>query len=59
MPAWVRVDASASFRLTDHFNLRMNAQNLLDEVYYDKAYPTHYASIAPGRSLRITINALY
>lgn len=59
VPSYWRADAMASYHVGPHLDLQLNVQNLLDTVYYDRAYTTHYASIAPGRSARIALIALY
>jgi len=37
-------------------SLQLNVQNLTDELYFNKAYASHYAAIAPGRSASLTLN---
>jgi catecholate siderophore receptor len=59
VPSYWRVDAMATYTLTQHMNLQLNVLNLTNEVYYDKAYQTHYASLAPGRSARVTLNTTF
>ena len=55
VPAYVRFDANASFALTPHITLSVNAQNLTDKAYFTQAYTTHYASIAAGRTVFGTV----
>ncbi len=59
VPSYVRADLWGSYRFNKHFNLQVNVQNLFNELYYDRAYPTHYATLAPGRMARATINVLF
>ncbi len=59
VPGYWRFDANALFRLNEQLDLRFNIQNLTDKRYYDRAYSTHYASIAPGRSAFVTLNFRY
>ena len=41
-------------------DLQLNVNNLFNRTYFlRKAYPAHYASIAPGRSAFVTLNARY
>ena len=54
VPGYVRYDAMAAYRINDHFGLQLNVQNLGDKTYFDKAYASHYASVAPGRSATLT-----
>jgi catecholate siderophore receptor len=59
VPAYTRFDAMAAYEINDHFNLQLNVQNLTDKLYFDKAYQTHYVSVAPGRSAVLTANFRY
>jgi catecholate siderophore receptor len=59
VPSYTRYDAMAQFELNKNLNLQLNIQNLTDKVYFDKAYASHYASIAPGRSGTLTLNFKY
>jgi catecholate siderophore receptor len=56
VPAYWRFDAMARWQATDKLALRFNIQNLGDRTYYTKAYPVHYATPAPGRTLQLTAN---
>ncbi|HKE48077.1 MAG TPA: TonB-dependent siderophore receptor [Rhodanobacteraceae bacterium] len=56
VPAYTRFDAMAAYKVNDHFSLQLNVQNLTDKLYFDKAYQTHYVSVAPGRSAVLTAN---
>ena len=59
VPSYWRFDATAQYRINRHFDVRLNVQNLFNRKYFDQAYPTHYASIAPGRSAFVTLTARY
>jgi catecholate siderophore receptor len=59
IPDYWRFDAGATYVVNEKVNLQLNIQNLTDEVYFNQAYPTHYASIAPGRSAVLTLNARF
>lgn len=59
VPDYTRVDANATYVINDQLNLRLNLQNLTDEFYFNQAYPTHFASVAPGRSGALTLNFRY
>ena len=59
VPAYTRFDAMAAYKVNDHFNLQLNLSNLTDKLYFDKAYQTHYVSVAPGRSAVLTANFRY
>ncbi|WP_409475704.1 TonB-dependent receptor [Stenotrophomonas sp. Y-13] len=59
IPAYTRWDAMASYALQDNISLQLNLQNLTDKVYFTKAYSSHYASIAPGRSATLALNVRF
>lgn len=55
IPSYWRFDARAAFKLTRNIQLSVNAQNLTDKVYFNQVYTSHYASIAPGRTVFGTV----
>lgn len=59
VPSYVRIDATATYEFGPAYSLQINVQNLTDERYFDKAYPTHYANVAPGRSATATLNVRF
>ncbi len=59
VPDYTRVDLNAAYQINQALDLRLNVQNLTDEFYFNQAYPTHYASVAPGRSATLTLNFRY
>jgi catecholate siderophore receptor len=56
VPGYTRFDAMAAYRLNEHVNFQLNVQNAGDKYYFDKAYSSHYVSVAPGRSVTLTAN---
>jgi catecholate siderophore receptor len=54
VPSYARLDAMVSYVVNRNLTLQLNLQNLTDKVYYNTAYPTHYANIAPGRAAILT-----
>ncbi len=59
IPGYVRFDATAGYEINDHFDVRVNVQNLTNKDYFSQAYSNHYAAIAPGRSAFVTLNFKY
>ena len=59
IPSYWRFDARAAYKLTPHVELSVNAQNLTDKRYFSQAYTSHYATIAPGRTVFGTLNVAY
>nr|WP_322999881.1 TonB-dependent siderophore receptor [Castellaniella sp.] len=56
IPSYWRFDAMAGYKFSKTVDLQINVNNLFNKTYYDKAYASHYASIAPGRSAVATVN---
>ncbi|VVM47120.1 TonB-dependent receptor [Pseudomonas fluorescens] len=54
--SYVRYDAMAAYRLTKNVDLQLNVQNLTNETYYDKAFSTHFANQAAGRTALLSTN---
>jgi catecholate siderophore receptor len=50
IPDYWRYDAMAAFAVGSKISLRVNLQNLTDEVYYVRPYQNHYASLGAVRS---------
>ena len=54
VPSYTRYDAMASYKLSKNVDLQLNVQNLTDKTYYDKAFSTHFANQAAGRTALLT-----
>ena len=59
MPSYTRWDAMIGYAIQDNISLQLNLQNLIDKIYFTKAYASHYASIAPGRSATLALNVRF
>lgn len=59
VPSYWRFDANASYSFTDAISLQVNVNNVLNKRYYDKAYASHYANQAAGRTAIATLNVRY
>ncbi len=57
-PYW-RVDLNAAARINDNVEVRVNAQNLLNERYFDRTYTTHFVNQAAGRTVIGTLAITY
>ena len=55
VPDYWRFDLNASYALGQHLTISVNAQNVTNKVYFTQAYASHYASIAPGRTVFGTV----
>jgi catecholate siderophore receptor len=59
VPGYVRFDLMAAYRINEHFDVQLNGQNIGNKVYFDRAYASHFATFAPGRSVLLTLNVRY
>ncbi len=59
IPSYWRFDAMAAYKFSKNVSAQLNILNLTNKTYYDKAYPAHYANIAPGRSAILNLNLAY
>lgn len=59
VPDYWRFDANASYQITDHIGIQLNALNVGNKRYFDKAYAAHYANQAAGRTVLATLNVRY
>ncbi len=55
-PDYWRFDARATYKLTDTVDLSVNAQNVTNKAYFTQTYTSHFAAIAPGRTVFGTVN---
>ena len=56
LPDYTRVDLGANYALTDNISLKVNIENLTDELYFPNSHSTHQATVgAPiNATFRIT-----
>lgn len=59
VPSYVRYDAMARYDVNKNVNLQLNVNNLTDKRYFTKAYASHYATEAEGRSAVVSLNFKY
>ena len=56
VPSYWRFDMMANWQVSERVALRLNLQNLTNETYYNKAYPSHFATEAAGRTALLSAN---
>jgi catecholate siderophore receptor len=56
VPGYWRFDARIAVQLSDAVELSVNAQNLTDKAWFSQVYTSHYAAIAPGRTIFGTVS---
>ena len=59
VPGYVRYDAMARYNVNKNVDLQLNVNNLSDERYFTKAYASHDATEAEGRSAVLSVNFKY
>ena len=59
VPGYVRYDAMARYNVNKNVDLQLNVNNLSDKRYFTKAYASHYAAEAEGRSAVLSLNFKY
>jgi catecholate siderophore receptor len=59
IPDYWRFDARVAYKLSKTIELSVNAQNLTNETYFTQAYASHYATIAPGRTVFGTLGVKF
>ena len=59
VPGYVRYDAMARYNVNKNVDLQLNVNNLSDKRYFTKAYASHYATEAEGRSAVLSLNFKY
>jgi catecholate siderophore receptor len=56
VPEFWKFDALVEYRPMDDLAFQLNVNNVFDATYYEKPYVTHFATVAPGRSVMLTTN---
>lgn len=59
VPSYWRFDMRLAYKLSKHYDLSLNVQNLTDKAYFNQVYTSHYASIAAGRTVFGTVSVKY
>ncbi|WHP05655.1 TonB-dependent siderophore receptor [Acinetobacter corruptisaponis] len=59
VPDYVRYDAMARYNVNKNVDLQLNVNNLSNERYFTKAYGSHYAAEAEGRSGVLSLSFKY
>lgn len=55
-PEWTRIDAFATYDLTDRATLQLNVKNATDEEYIIRTNGVHHADVAAGRQAILALN---
>ena len=55
LPSYTRVDFSVSYDVSDDLTLRLNAENLTDELYFPHSHSTHQASVGEPMNVRLSL----
>lgn len=59
VPGYTRVDLYGTYNVNKHLDIQGNLLNVGDKIYFSNAYTTHYATLAPGRTGRVTLTVRF
>jgi catecholate siderophore receptor len=59
LPEYTRVDAGASYMLTDSTRIGLNIENLTDELYFPHSHGTHQASVGAPINAMLSITSTF
>lgn len=59
LPAYTRIDAAVYYKLSDHFELQANVENLTDETYFPTAHNDNNISTGGPIAGRLTLRARF
>ena len=54
LPDYTRVDFAAFYDVSDDFTIRLNIENINDELYYPHSHSTHQASVGEDTNARLS-----
>ena len=55
LPDYTRWDAAAYYDVSDDLEIRLNIENLSDELYFPFSHSTHQASVGKDLNARLSI----
>tara|TARA_B100000963_G_scaffold358544_1_gene383424 strand:- start:607 stop:2691 length:2085 start_codon:yes stop_codon:yes gene_type:complete len=55
LPEYTRVDVAAFYDVSDDLTVRMNIENLTDELYFPHSHSTHQASVGEPMNVRVSL----
>lgn len=59
LPAYTRVDAAVYYTLSQHLDLQLNIENLMDRTYFPSAHSTHQVSVGAPINVRFAIKGSF
>mgnify|MGYP001181913924 FL=1 len=59
LPDYTRVDAGASYALTENTTVQLNVENLTDELYFPHSHSTHQASVGAPINAMLSITSKF
>lgn len=59
LPGYTRIDAGASYDLSDRLRILFNIENLTNELYFPNGHSTHQVSVGAPLNARITISGSF
>ena len=59
LPEYTRVDAGASYALSENTSIQLNIENLTDELYFPHAHGDHQASVGAPINAMLSITSKF
>ena len=59
LPAYTRVDTSATYALSENTSVQLHVENLTDELYFPHAHGTHQVSVGAPINAMLTITSSF
>ena len=59
LPDYTRIDFAAFYDVSDDLTIRLNVENLTDEVYFPHSHSTHQASVGEEVNARLSITSRF
>ena len=56
LPEYTRIDFSAYYDMSDDISIRMNLENLSDEVYFPHSHSSHQVTVGESMNARFSIS---
>jgi catecholate siderophore receptor len=59
LPSYWRFDLMGEYKINKRASLKLNVNNVFDQLYYDSLYRTQFVYVAPGRSALLTLSSKF
>ncbi|MEE3060885.1 MAG: TonB-dependent siderophore receptor, partial [Verrucomicrobiota bacterium] len=59
LPEYTRVDAGATYLLSENTRVQLNVENLTDELYFPHSHGTHQASVGAPINAMLSVTSSF